>query len=69
MYICPTCKKEFLTEGDVVKHYLKCWKEKNPCHTSKPAPQSEDVNTKQISADVANFFNSFQKGKVTICKK
>ena len=61
MYICPTCKREFPTENDVVKHYLKCWKEKNPCHKSKSAPRSEDVNTREVNNDVMNFFSSFQK--------
>ena len=29
MYICPVCRKEFDVEEVLVKHYLKCWKEKN----------------------------------------
>ena len=61
MYICPTCSKEFEKEEDLVKHFLKCWKDKNPNHQSKPAPRSEDINTREINEDVMNFFNSFQK--------
>ena len=61
MYICPTCNKQFNTEEIVAKHFLKCWKEKNPCHKSKPAPRSEDVNTREINSDVMNFFNSFKE--------
>ena len=61
MYICPTCNKQFDTEEIVAKHYLKCWKEKNPCHKSKPAPRSEDINTREINSDVMNFFNSFKE--------
>ena len=61
MYICPTCNKEFNTEETVVKHFLKCWKDKNPCHKSKSAPRSKDINTREVNEDVMNFFNSFQK--------
>ena len=61
MYICPTCNREFTTEENVVKHFLKCWKEKNPNHQSKPAPRSPDINTREVNDDVMNFFNSFQK--------
>jgi DNA-directed RNA polymerase subunit RPC12/RpoP len=57
MYICPVCKKEFDVEEILVKHYLKCWKEKNLTHKSKPAPRSEDINTRTISDDIMNFFN------------
>lgn len=62
MYICPTCNKEIEKEDDAVKHFLRCWKEKNPHIKSKPAPCSEDINTKEVSDDVMNFFNSFGKG-------
>ena len=61
MYICPVCNKEFPTEDIVVKHYLKCWREKHPHHKSKTAPYSEDHNTREVSADVTNFFNSFKR--------
>lgn len=60
MYICPTCGKGFETEEALTKHYLKCWKEKNPNHKSKSAPRSEDINTREVSNDIANFFNSFK---------
>ena len=60
MYICPTCSKEIETEEVLVKHFLKCWKEKNPCHQAKSAPRSEDINTREVSDDIANFFSSFK---------
>ena len=60
MYICPTCKREFHTEEHLVKHFLICWKDKNPNHRSNPAPRSADINTRQISNDITNFFNSFK---------
>lgn len=62
MYICPVCNKEIEKEDDAVKHLLRCWKEKNPHIKSKPAPCSEDINTREVSDDVMNFFNSFGKG-------
>ena len=61
MYICPTCCKEFEKEEILVKHFLKCWKDKYPCHKSKSAPRSEDINTREVNDDVMNFFASFQK--------
>ena len=60
MYICPTCNHSFEEEDVLVKHFLKCWKEKNPCHQSKSAPRSEDINTRNVSNDIADFFNSFK---------
>lgn len=60
MYICPTCGKEFCEESLIQKHFLSCWKEKYPCHQSKPAPRSEDVVTRDISDEIANFFNFFK---------
>lgn len=62
MYICPVCNKEIEKEDDAVKHLLRCWKEKNPHIKSKPAPCSEDINIREVSDDVMNFFNSFGKG-------
>ena len=61
MYICPNCKKEYDTEDVLVKHYLKCWKDRNPCHQSKSAPRSEDINTREVNDSVINFFNSFKR--------
>lgn len=60
MYICPVCKKEFDVEEVLVKHYLKCWKEKNPTHKSKPAPRSKDINTREDNPAILDFFNSFK---------
>ena len=61
MYICPTCKQEFVTEDLAVKHYLKCWRDKNPCHKSKPAPRSEPIVIREVSTEITNFFNAFQQ--------
>jgi uncharacterized Zn-finger protein len=60
MYICPTCGKQFENEDALVKHYLKCWKEKNPHIRSKSAPRSEDIETRESSSEIENFFNSFK---------
>ena len=60
MFICPTCGKQFDKEDVLVKHYLSCWKEEHPYHKSKPAPRSEDINTRKASNDILNFFNSFK---------
>ena len=61
MYICPICNKEFETENLITKHFLKCWKDKNPGYKSKPAPKKEDVVIREINNDVLDFFNSFKK--------
>lgn len=60
MYICPTCGKQFESDEALTKHFLKCWKEQHPYHQSKPAPRSEDINTRAVNDDIANFFNSFK---------
>ena len=60
MFICPTCGKQFEMEDALVKHISKCWREKNPNHKSKPAPRSEDVNTREDNQDILDFFNSFK---------
>jgi len=59
-YICPTCNKEFDMEKEVSKHFLKCWKNNNPKHKSKPAPHSENITTVEINKDMIQFFNSLQ---------
>lgn len=61
MYICPTCNRGFSTEEGVAKHFLSCWKEQHPYHQSKPAPHSEDINTREVSQDITDFFAIFQK--------
>jgi hypothetical protein len=61
MYICPTCNKGFKEEDFFVKHMLKCWREKNSHLKSKPAPRSEDINTRTVNNEIADFFNSFKK--------
>ena len=60
MFICPTCGKQFEKENILAKHYLQCWKEQHPYHQSKSAPRSEDINTRVVNDDIANFFNSFK---------
>ena len=60
MYICPTCNHSFKTEEILTKHFLKCWKDRNPNHRSKSAPRSEDINTKEITSEISDFFNSFK---------
>lgn len=61
MYICPTCGAEFSTEEKIQKHFLSCWKEHHPYHKSKDAPRSEDINTREINGEMAEFFGSFGK--------
>ena len=60
MYICPVCTQQFKEEQVLVKHYLSCWKKENPHLRSKPAPRSEDINTREVNEDIENFFNSFK---------
>lgn len=61
IYVCPTCNKEFSSEEEITAHLLKCWKEQNPHHKSKPAPHSEDITTVEASEDVEKFFASLQE--------
>ena len=63
MYICPICKREFNTEESISTHSLKCWREHNPNHKSKPAPRSDDIVTTQMNSSILNFFEGLQ------CKK
>lgn len=60
MYICPTCNRKFETENILTKHFASCWKEEHPFHVSKSAPRSEDINTRQVTDDIMNFFDSFK---------
>lgn len=60
MYVCPTCNQRFTLEAGLVKHFLRCWKERNPNHKSKDAPRSEDVVTRQVNAATVDFFASFK---------
>lgn len=59
MFVCPTCNEKFKTEQAIQKHFLQCWKTKHPYHKSKDAPRSEDIVTKEVNEDIANFFSSF----------
>ena len=61
MYVCPICKREYDNEDAVVKCYMKCWRESNTQHHSKSAPKSEDITTREVSADIEAFFNSFRR--------
>ena len=57
MYIiCPTCQRKFESEEAIAKHSLKCWKEYNPNHISKPAPRSEDITRREVNDEAVNFF-------------
>ena len=67
MYICPTCNGMFESADDVAKHSLGCWREHNPGHKSKPAPRSANIETREISNDLAQFFANLQKGN--LCQK
>ena len=60
MYICPVCNQQYKEEQVLVKHYLSCWKKENPHLRSKPAPRSEDINTREVNEDIENFFYSFK---------
>ena len=61
MYFCPLCYKTFETEAEAGRHSLKCWKERNPYHQSKPAPRSENIEERAINSDMLDFFSSLQK--------
>ncbi len=61
MYICPICRTKFKIEELVVKHYNKCWKEKNPGYKGTTISR-QYTETRTINDDVSNFFNSLQKG-------
>lgn len=63
MYICPVCGFSFGKEEAIQKHFLACWKERNPNHKSAPAPRSEDINTTQIDDGVLDFFESLKVRK------
>ena len=60
MFVCSTCGKQFDTKEALTNHFMKCWKEQHPYHQSKSAPCSEDINTRKVSNDIMNFFNSFK---------
>lgn len=61
-YICPICKRKLFTEESIKKHSLACWREAEPNHIVKHAPQGETISTRTVNNDVVNFFNSFAKG-------
>lgn len=61
MYICPTCSKSFKEEYMISRHFLSCWKEKYPNHTSKDAPHSETKVSHKINNDMFNFFAALNK--------
>ena len=63
MYICPTCHRSFENEEVIAKHFLQCWKARNPYHESKPAP-CKVMTEREVSEDTTNFFALFDK-----CKK
>lgn len=63
MYFCRLCFKKFHTEEELVKHFMSCWKQKNPSHKSTEAKRSEEVETRKINSDMENFFNSLIERK------
>lgn len=63
MYICPICGKRFLEESSIKHHFLSCWNEENPYHISKPALQGKNIETRQISEDIANLFREAVNGR------
>ena len=63
MFICPTCSKEFNTEELIQKHFLSCWKEQHPYHRSKDAPRSNNIETREVSDDILNFFERINNGR------
>ena len=60
MFVCSTCGKQFDTKDALTNHFMKCWKEQHPYHKSKPAPRSEDINTREDNQEILNFFQSFK---------
>ena len=60
MFVCSICSKQFESKDEIKKHFLRCWKEQHPYHKSKSAPRSEDVNTREDSQEILNFFGSFK---------
>ena len=61
MYICLVCQKSFKDEEQIKKHFLNCWKEQHPFHKMKPAPRSENIETRKINNEMKNFFNSLKE--------
>lgn len=61
MYICPICNKLFENEETIIKHSLRCWKEHNLNHKSKPAPCKGNITKRQVNDNVLSFFTSFKK--------
>ena len=62
MFVCPSCGKKCATEEEIKKHSMACWREANPFHITKHAPQGETIETREVGADVMDFFGSFAKG-------
>ena len=63
MFICPICSKEFNTEELIQKHFLSCWKEQHPYYKSKDAPRSDNIETREVSGDILNFFERINNGR------
>ena len=61
IYVCPTCGKELNNEEEIATHFLKCWKEQNSHHKSKPAPRSENIVTTEVNEDIMKFFTTLQE--------
>lgn len=63
MYICPTCKRHFEDKDQIAKHSLKCWREQNPFHIAKTAPQGSTITTREVAEEALDFFAQFQERK------
>lgn len=60
MYICPICNRKCVSEEEIKKHSMACWRKANPHYKSKPAPQGETIVTKKVDNDILSFFNSLE---------
>lgn len=63
MFVCPTCNKEFEKKEQIRKHFLQCRCEQHPYHKSKDAPRSKDIVTREVSNDIADFFERLNNGR------
>lgn len=62
IYVCPVCNEAtFSAEDKMRRHYLSCWKIRNPSYRSKSAPRDEQVVFYNMNNDLSDFFNSFLK--------
>ena len=60
MYFCPVCNRSFEKEDAVRRHYLACWRERNPSAKSTPAPHLQDISVSFVDDDVMRFFEGLK---------